>query len=245
MRTQIITGKDNGNVYTVSFLLSFGWMLFGPVLYLIPYIILYSRINGITIDQFVESPAFMNGSFFAQFLSYILPIALIAVVYRKVLKHDFKAFKKNALLSVAYIIGGFFIMILVSGILGTIYQALGIEGDSTNQLVIENAINSPLRIIVFLLVVFGAPIFEELIFRKFIIGFCEEKLKLNRWIALLLSATIFALIHVVTDLGSLVFFFQYFGLALVLNFSYTLSDNNIFVPMGIHFLQNLLSFIVV
>jgi membrane protease YdiL (CAAX protease family) len=245
MRTQIITGKDNGDVYTISFLLSFGWMLFGPVLYLIPYIVLYSRINGISINDILDNPSFMNGSFFAQLLSYILPIALIAVVFRKVLKHDFKEFKKNGLLSIAFIIGGFFVMILLSGALATIYQLLGIEGDSTNQVIIENAINSKLRIVVFMLVVFGAPIFEELIFRKFLIGFCEEKLKLNRWIALLLSATIFALIHVVTDLGSLVFFFQYFGLALVLNFSYTLSKNNIFVPMGIHFLQNLLSFIVV
>ncbi|HHZ11339.1 MAG TPA: hypothetical protein GYA05_01355, partial [Acholeplasmataceae bacterium] len=35
-----------------------------------------------------------------------------------------------------------------------------------------------------------------------------------------------------------IFFFQYLPMALVLCIAYSISKNNIFVPMGIHFLNN-------
>jgi len=244
MQQQIIRGRDNGNVYTISFFLNFGWMLLGPILFMVPFMVLYMAENGGDINV-INEERFILGSFVTQLISYVLPIGLAIVIFRKGLKKDLKNFFKKWWLSLSYIIGGVVAIIFISGMLTLIYQELGITGDASNQAIIEQALNSPLRYVVFLMVVFGAPIYEELIFRKFLVGFCEEKLKLNRWIAFLISAVLFALIHVISDPASYIFFFQYFGLSVIITLSYTLSNNNIFVPMGIHFIQNLMSFLLI
>lgn len=244
MQQQVLKKNEESSLYTISFFLNLGWMLLGPLLLMIPFTVLFLSKNG-GREELLETNEFLMGSFVAQLISYVLPIAIVAVVFRKSFKKDAIDFKKNIGLYIGYVIAGIAAIIVISAILTAIYNALGIKGDSSNQSFIEQAVNSPLRSFVFLMVVFGAPIYEELIFRKFLVGFCEKTLHMNRWLAAVISAVIFAFIHVASDPSSYIFFFQYFGLAIVITLSYTISNNNIYVPMGIHFIQNLVSFLVI
>lgn len=244
MQQQVFKKYNDSSVYTISFFLNLGWMFFSPVLLAIPFTILFLNQNGGRIEL-LESQEYLLGSFVPQLISYVLPIGIIAVVFRKSLKKDAIEFGKKWYIYIFYIIIGLISIIMLSGLLNLIYELLGIQGDSSNQEFIERAINSSLKPVVFLMVVFGAPIYEELIFRKFLFGFCEKTLKVNRWIAVTISSVIFAFIHVASDFSSYIFFFQYLALAIVITLSYTLSNNNIYVPVGIHFIQNLLSFLVI
>lgn len=244
MQQQVIKRDNEATVYTVSFFLSFGWMLLGPALLLLPYSALFLSQNGNRLES-LDSPEFLMGSFVPQLISYVLPIGLISVIFRKSLRNDAIEFKKKWYYYILYIVIGVAAILIVSTIIALIYELLKIKGDASNQEFIENAIKSGLRPAIFLMVVFGAPIYEELIFRKFLIGFCEKTLRLNRWFAFGISAVLFAFIHVASDPSSYVFFFQYLGLSIVITLSYILTNNNIYVPIGIHFIQNLLSFILI
>ena len=84
-----------------------------------------------------------------------------------------------------------------------------------------------------------APFIEEIIFRKFLFGLFEKTFRFPIYIATILSAVIFGLIHDYT-----IFFFMYFPLALVLSLSYSLYKNNIFMPMGVHLLNNVFAVIM-
>jgi membrane protease YdiL (CAAX protease family) len=108
-----------------------------------------------------------------------------------------------------------------------------VPGDATNQKLIESAVESSTGIFMVLSVFLLAPFVEEMLFRKFLYGIFEDKLRLRPLFAILISAILFAAMHAVD-----IFFFRYLPLALVLCIAYSLSKNNIFVPMGIHFLNN-------
>ena len=60
---------------------------------------------------------------------------------------------------------------------------------------------------------------------------------------MLIIATAFALLHVMTDIESLVFFPQYFVLSLIITLSYAISKENLFVSTGLHFVNNLMAVI--
>ena len=68
-----------------------------------------------------------------------------------------------------------------------------------------------------------APIFEELIFRKFLIGYLKNKTKLPNYAIYLISATLFAGIHVLNGIDDLIFFPMYFALSFVITLSYNRS----------------------
>ena len=72
---------------------------------------------------------------------------------------------------------------------------------------------------------------EEILFRKILYGVVQDS-QLRPLIAIVISAVIFAALHAV-DL----FFFNICRWS-VLCTSYSLSKNNILVPIGIHFLNN-------
>lgn len=239
---EVFKGKNESSIYTVSLFLGFGWMLLGASILVIPYTVLYGAEFG--AGEVILGDSFMAGSFVPQLISYVLPIGVAIVYFWKMFKAEAIEFKNKLLNNIFTIIGWVLMIFVVNGLIGVIYEMLEITGDSANQSYIETAINSPLVYIMFFMVVFAAPIYEELIFRKFLIGFCEKTLHANRWIAFAVSSIIFAGIHVIGDPSSYIFFFQYLGLSIIITLSYTLSNNNIYIPMTVHLINNLISFIV-
>jgi membrane protease YdiL (CAAX protease family) len=115
-----------------------------------------------------------------------------------------------------------------------LYDLLGIKGTSGNQSAIEDALRSPTGFLMLLSVILLAPFVEELLFRKLCFGALEVKLHFPKIIAVLVSSLLFAVMH-----GVDIFYFQYLAMALVISGSYALFKNNIYIPMGIHFLNNL------
>jgi membrane protease YdiL (CAAX protease family) len=85
-----------------------------------------------------------------------------------------------------------------------------------------------------------APFVEEMIFRKFLIGFFEKTLKIPLIVSAILSAIIFGLAH---DFS--VFLLAYLPLALAISLSYAFSNRNVWIPIGVHFLNNLIAAIAV
>jgi len=243
---QIIRGKNNGDVYTISLFVSLATMFLGPFIFMIPMLVILSANDpnfAFTID-YLLSPDFIKANMILEFIADIIPIALTIVIFRKVLALDFRKFKNNFAKYSLMIVLGFVAIIVFGNIISIIYELLGITGDSANQSVIESALRSNARPFMFIMIVFFAPFFEEMIFRKFLIGTLVEKMRLNKWIVFTISAVLFAGIHVIGDPASWVFFFQYLVLSVIITLSYIISSYNIYVPIGIHLLNNLLSFLL-
>ena len=119
------------------------------------------------------------------------------------------------------------------------YGLIGVEGTSENQESLEAAVLSKYGLIMLIPIVFFAPIIEELIFRKFIFGIIEDKLKWSAWSAILISTVVFSLMHLLS--GDFQYILLYLPQAFVMGIMYHFSKNNIFVPITIHFINNLLA----
>lgn len=244
---EIIRGKNNGDVYTISFLITLATMFLGPLIFLLPMmlILIKNDPNFSFTAEYLLGLEFIKANMIIEFISDIIPIALLIVIFRKVLQIDFRNFKEKLLKNILVIIGGFVAIIILAEFLSWLYEMLGIEGEASNQSMIEIALRSNVRPFMFIMIVFFAPFFEEMLFRKFFIGSLVEKFSLNKWIAFAISAFVFAAVHVLGDPSSWIFIFQYLALSIVITLSYIITNYNIYVPMGVHFLNNLLSFIIV
>ena len=93
---------------------------------------------------------------------------------------------------------------------------------------------------VILYTVILAPIFEEIVFRKLLFYVFRKNTKLPMWAVVLIVSCLFAGIHV-TDVESFIFFPQYFVLALIITSAYAFTKENLYVCIGLHFLNNLVS----
>ena len=113
-----------------------------------------------------------------------------------------------------------------------------------NQLMIYGALASPIKWPTIILTVLLAPIVEEVIYRKFMISTLHLRLRLPIWVAGVISASIFALIHVASSIDQLVYFPQYFAMAMVLVSAYIYSGQNIYFSIGVHIFNNAVSIII-
>ena len=245
---QIIKGKSNGYVYAVSFWATLGTFFFLPSLFAFTVIAIavnQGLVEWAEIPAFSASDEFVSLSMMAQFVGNILPIVLIIVIFRKLFLYEWRTFfdkiGKNAI-----IIGAGIIAILaLSFVINFIYILLEIEGTSNNQELIVAALAGPLRPFIFVIIVFFAPFLEEMIFRKFLMGYLDERFRLPKWIIIGISAFVFAAIHVMASPSDWIFIFQYLALAIVITVGYVISGYNIYVPIAIHLLNNLISFLLI
>lgn len=174
-----------------------------------------------------------------QLLSYLpLIIFVIGVLYKE-LKKDSIEFNKSLKKNVKIIILTFASMMILTYAMAAIYQVLNIQGESENESILELIMSGSGKWYLLVAVVIFAPILEEIIFRKLLIDTCEITFNLKPVFAIIISALIFAFIHV-TDLKSLIFIFQYLALSVPLCLAYHFSKNNIYVSIGAHMLNNLL-----
>lgn len=243
---RVMKGISNRNFYIIGFLVSFVlfYLLrvvfqFGLLFYFESktpgfandFANLSNQENGISLFT-NEMWSVLNLSQF--FGTLVLTIGLIPFLKRPLIK-GYNQFKKNIWNNIGAIIIGFLFVMLVQSIIGLIFNYFNIEGTSENQDSIVKALSSSTRIFILLSVVVIAPIVEELLFRQLLHGLLQESFKLPRIITVFISAALFASLHA-TD----IFFIQYFSMALILSGSYALFKENIFIPIGIHFLNNAL-----
>ena len=84
-----------------------------------------------------------------------------------------------------------------------------------------------------------APLVEELVFRKTIMG----SMKRFPGLSILVSSLLFGLIHVISG-GDFIYIIPYMAMGLPLGWSYH-KHQNIWIPIGIHMMQNLFSTLVI
>lgn len=214
------------------FLLFFTYMFVPSILALI-----YAAAQGIALD----APEFVTIGIFAQTVGLFPVLALALYFTRQLFIEDWQKTKKNILLTIGLIVAGVMAIFFLSGIVGVIYEKLGIEGTSENQESLEVMLASKYGLVMIISIVIFAPILEELIFRKFLFGIAEEKFKWPGWAAILISSLVFSLVHLTS--GDFEYILLYLPQALVMGVLYHYSKNNIFVSIGIHFLNNLIAVI--
>ncbi|NLK12507.1 MAG: CPBP family intramembrane metalloprotease [Candidatus Phytoplasma sp.] len=183
-------------------------------------------------------------------LSYVTVAVILILILRPILINEFHLFKRQPE-KVSIIARGFINSLLIIFIFNFVSMALAslignANQTSLNQLSINNLLSSPLPAAISLIAIvcFG-PIVEELIFRKSLMGLFK-----NDKIALLVSSFTFALIHITSELltGFTSDFFvnlvAYLGGGFAFGYIYIKSKRNIWIPIIVHMLYNLLSVIM-
>lgn len=173
-------------------------------------------------------------------LSNIILLGIYILIYRKTLLKDLKnyikKFNNNIKTSIKYWSIGFGIMILSNLIITFI---LNKELAGNEQLVRSYIDKFPLYMI-FSTVIY-APLTEELTFRKSI----KDAIP-NKWLYIITSGLIFGMLHIssyITSPLDLVYLIPYSSLGIAFALLYHKTDN-IFCPMSMHAIHNLLAVIV-
>lgn len=231
-------GKMKEKIINI-FKLFFSFLLFAYLSTIISYVL---SLFGIDITKF----GLLGKTLFNLFISIFLTMIVI-VTYYKDLKNNFLEFKANWKSKVMFTLKLFAIFMLIKLLSGYVSVIIS-ETFNIEQLTSENqtAINEILGkypILMTFSAVCLAPIYEEVLFR---LGF--RKCINNKWIFIIVSGSLFGLIHIFpTDLSLGVALTQsitYITMGLVLAYYYH-EFNNIFYSIIIHFYNNLLSIIFI
>lgn len=138
-------------------------------------------------EQLIKLSAWWNTISFA--IAFIVSFLLIQ--RNKQFWDVFKGEKASLGLSIVWGIIGFFLVFIGQSIGAIIEMSLGIEAGSENTAVIMDITKvAPIMIVT---VVFLGPVLEELVFRRVIFGSIIQNY--NFWIASIISAIVFAAIH--------------------------------------------------
>lgn len=163
----------------------------------------------------------------------ILIMAIIALINNKLLKDKFKDFKKNWKKYfekyLKYYILALIVMMISNFIIYSITQTI-----AGNEQTIENTLQQA-PIYMFFSAVITAPFIEEMVFRQSIRNIIKDNLTF-----IIASGLIFGGLHVIGNINTIydiLYIIPYSAPGIA--FAYILSkSDNIFVPMGIHFLHN-------
>lgn len=173
------------------------------------------------------------------FISYLFLAVCALVILGGDLVADFKKLPAWHKI-VGAVLGGWGLLFLANIVASNLLHALtAVEGASKNQ----QAINTIMDVHPFIMAattVLLAPLVEELVFRKTIMGGLK---KLHPILSIGLSSFLFGLIHVVSG-GDFIFIIPYMAMGIPLGWSYY-RHKNIWIPIGIHVMQNLFSTLVI
>lgn len=231
----------HGNRYLVT-------LIIGAILFLLLSVIYTFSIKlainiknpGVAID--LNSDNYYAALSLIQLL-YQVPLSFFFIFMLKDdLKNDFKVFKKEKLKNLIMILVGGLLCMVLTYVIASIYEAFGVTDESLNQETIDTSLGSSGGVFMAISVVVLAPFVEEMLFRKSFCDTLKYKFRVPDVVTIILSTLIFSLMHV-TDIGSIIFIFQYIPLALVIVLSYYFSKT-IYVPLSIHFINNLLSVVI-
>ena len=144
------------------------------------------------------------------------------------------------------VLTGWFFLILMTVffgfISGILRQFLGLDGQGLNQSNIQSTFQEqPILIAVFACII--GPLVEELFFRQLLLHHLQKSLP--SWLSILLVGLVFALTHMHSlALSEWVSAVGYLGGGVALSIIYVNEKGNIYYPLMVHVLGNILSFIV-
>ncbi|MCL2384044.1 MAG: CPBP family intramembrane metalloprotease [Oscillospiraceae bacterium] len=162
------------------------------------------------------------------YLPFIILTPILLPMYFKTLIADTKRLTKKNVLTIVLMS----ILILVIGIASTLLFG-ALDYSITNQEAIYETFRHTLFISMFAIVI-GAPLVEELVFRK-----AFDRLIKNQTLFVILSSVIFALMHF-SGFATIIYFFG--GLIFVA--TYIKTDRNVMASIIVHFINNLVGFLM-
>jgi len=101
--------------------------------------------------------------------------------------------------------------------------------------------NAVVIVMLFFLLCIFTPIVEEVVFRKVLFGYFEPKL--GPIISILLSGSIFGVMHVI-GAGDFIQVIPYVLMGFAFGYIYYRSEKNIWVPIIVHFINNFIVFLI-
>lgn len=202
------------------------------------FIILYFLLGPLGLpstDNFNTFNEVITGYYIIGFLF----IALVIVLNTKTLKSDlinyFKNFKHNSLQTLKYLLLSLIVYSIFRG-LATFLITADPEG---HNLIVLTFAKFPLYI-AFITLIYS-PFVEEVILRKMI-----YTLVTNKYAFLILSSVIYALLHVWGAFNGIIefiaLFLPFFSSGFIIAYSYY-KTKNIYIPIFIHFIYNVIAFI--
>lgn len=168
---------------------------------------------------------------------YLFIFTFTIVICFKDIKEHFKLFLLNRKIYIKYILISYlkmFGIVLLCSIPVVIFNN---SEQSANQVLINEMFRKSL-FKTFILSALYAPLIEELIFRYGISNLIK-----NKWLFIIASGLIFGSLHMIDKLSSymdIFYIIQYSALGICLAYFYK-KTNNIFVSIGVHFIQNFLA----
>ena len=235
---------------------------YGVIFYIVAYFIaiivksIYNQL-GLSLDNQTN---YSNASNWVNFIIYIILFVALIIFNKNLLIDDFKELKKYKFSAILLkILGGFFIFYTLSFITSLLVSQIeqyasfahnvlgrhdGFNTTSDNQAYIEEVLKGNTWLIMFVSAAFFGPICEEIVFRKSIFAVCK-----NKELAILLSSTIFGLIHVISSIGLYsplelcIMLAPYIAAGLGLVIVYQKNDYNIYLPIAVHIISNTISLI--
>ncbi len=133
-----------------------------------------------------------------------------------------------------FILGMFALTYISQLALQLIFQFLGISGNTVNQQVIEQSMNSQPRWYMGLMILIVAPIVEEFLCRSLVFQTIR-----NKKVAFIVAMLIFTLLHVQTLEWNVLI---YLVMSLILTATYARHEN-LNESITVHFLNNLIGFV--
>ena len=170
---------------------------------------------------------------------YISILAIMIIVFRKQLVHDFKIFKEYFREYMSLTIKTWIKSLVVMMILGIIIQLYTNTTQFNNQETLQKMFNSYPILVAFLSMLY-APFAEELMFRGVFRKFIKSK-----YLFIIISGVLFGLLHVIDDsktLAEFSYIIVYSSLGIYLASLYY-KTNNLFTNISFHFMQNTLGVI--
>ena len=224
-----------------AFLSFFAWLFLGPSIFAVPLLMIAPLIMGISTEEYLATGLLNEHQYIVAVLSHILGIVGFVLLYKKTIKTDCKNFVSKLWLFLIIIFVGFGLLYASNYLMSWLYNELGLGGQtSQNQQGIIDALHGSTAPFVIIYTVILAPIFEEIVFRKLFYTVLKKYTKIPVWAIVIIISSVFAFIHV-SDLESLVFFPQYFVLALIITGAYAITKENLIVSTGLHFLNNIVA----
>lgn len=173
------------------------------------------------------------------FISYsFLAICALAVLGEDLMK-DFKKLPSWGKI-VGSVLGGWGLLFLANIVSSQLVFFLNNSNDASQN---QQAINTIMNVHPWFMAattVLLAPLVEELVFRKTLMGAMK---RFPPVLSILISSLFFGLIHVISG-GDFIFIIPYMAMGLPLGWSYY-KHQNIWIPIGIHMMQNLFSTLVI
>ena len=192
----------------------------------------------------------LGNTMFIEFLLSLIITCTVVFLYFKYLKKDFIVFKKDLKKNIRDVVKLFFIFMLVKYLVGIVSSliivGLGYEMEATNsanQKTIEEFVKFSPFLMMFSSSIL-APLYEETLFR---LGF--RKVISNKWVFVIVSGFLFGVLHIfplaegVDLLLGITQSISYVTMGIFLAYAYQKS-NNIFTSIGVHFLNNFISVLV-